>query len=153
VSEATVATLLIGVVLGYLGQRSRMCFVGGIRDFALVRDSELLRGLVAFVVVAWLAFSVAGALDAPLAGPAAGGVPIPGLGEALPSPWTYVALTAVAAFGVGLFSVLADGCPLRQHVMAGQGAGSAVLYLGGFYVGVVVYGLVVQPWIAGLFGG
>jgi hypothetical protein len=37
--------------------------------------------------------------------------------------------------------------------MAGQGAGSAVLYLGGFYVGVVVYGLVVQPWIAGLFGG
>jgi hypothetical protein len=45
---AAVATLVIGVVLGYLGQRSRMCFVGGIRDFILVRDTYLLKGLLAF---------------------------------------------------------------------------------------------------------
>ena len=37
-----IATLVIGVILGYLGQRSRMCFVGGIRDFILVRDVSLL---------------------------------------------------------------------------------------------------------------
>ena len=35
---AAVATLMIGLILGYLGQRSRMCFIGGIRDFILVRD-------------------------------------------------------------------------------------------------------------------
>ena len=53
---AAIATLVIGVILGYLGQRSRMCFVGGIRDFILVRDTALLKGLVAFGLTAWLAF-------------------------------------------------------------------------------------------------
>jgi hypothetical protein len=37
--------------------------------------------------------------------------------------------------------------------MAGQGSPGALLYLAGFYVGVVVYDLVVQGWIAGAFGG
>ena len=45
---AAIATLVIGVIVGYLAQRSRMCFVGGIRDFILVRDTELLKGLIAF---------------------------------------------------------------------------------------------------------
>lgn len=53
-------TLLMGVILGYLAQRSRMCFIGGLRDFILVRDKELLKGVAAFFVTAWLAFSVAG---------------------------------------------------------------------------------------------
>ena len=55
---AAIVTLVAGVVLGYLGQRSRMCFVGGIRDFMLVRDTSLLRGLAAFGLTAWLAFPV-----------------------------------------------------------------------------------------------
>ena len=57
---AAVATLLIGLVIGYLAQRSRMCFIGGIRDFILVRDTELLKGLVAFGLTAWIAFPLAG---------------------------------------------------------------------------------------------
>src|SRR3989304_1203886 len=51
-----ISALIAGVILGYLGQRSRMCFVGGIRDFILVRDTYLLRGLFAFGLTAWLAF-------------------------------------------------------------------------------------------------
>lgn len=153
-SEASLATLGVGLLVGYVGQRSRMCFVGGIRDFVLVRDSELLRGLIAFVVAGWLAFSVAGAVDPALAGPAAGGLPVPGLsGGELPGSATFVLLTTSAAFLVGLGSVLADGCPLRQHVMAGQGSRGALLYLAGFYAGVVLYDLVVQDWIARAFGG
>ena len=61
---AAVATLVIGSVLGYLGQRSRMCFVGGIRDFVLVRDTYLLRGLMAFGLTAWLGFTLARAAGA-----------------------------------------------------------------------------------------
>ena len=57
---AAIATLVIGVILGYLGQRSRMCFVGGIRDFILVRDTALLKGLIAFGLTAWLMFPLAG---------------------------------------------------------------------------------------------
>ncbi len=54
-------TLIVGMIVGYLAQRSRMCFIGGLRDFILVRDHELLKGIIAFFVTAWLAFSVAGA--------------------------------------------------------------------------------------------
>ncbi|MFN8455191.1 MAG: hypothetical protein U0401_11080 [Anaerolineae bacterium] len=54
------ATLVVGIIVGYLAQRSRMCFIGGLRDFILVRDNELLKGVIAFFVTAWLAFSVAG---------------------------------------------------------------------------------------------
>src|SRR2546428_13437594 len=57
---AAVVTLLAGAVIGYLGQRSRMCFVGGIRDFVLVRDTYLLRGLIAFGLTAWLTFPMTG---------------------------------------------------------------------------------------------
>jgi uncharacterized protein len=153
VSEAALATLCVGVVIGYVGQRARMCFVGGIRDFVLVRDTELLRGLVAFFVTGWVAFSLAGAVDPAAAGPAAGGLPLPATGADLPSPTTYVLLTALAAFAVGFLSVLADGCPFRQHVLAAQGMSSGVLYLAGFYGGVVVYDVWVQGWIARAFGG
>jgi uncharacterized protein len=147
------ATLGVGLLIGYVGQRARMCFVGGIRDFVLVRDTELLRGLVAFFVTAWLAFSLAGAVDPAAAGPAAGGLPLLGAGGGMPSPATYVLLTAVAAFVVGFLSVLADGCPFRQHVVAAQGSSSGVCYVVGFYGGAIVYDLWVQGWIAGAFGG
>src|SRR6266702_3594769 len=105
---AAIATLVIGVVLGYLGQRSRMCFVGGVRDFILVRDTYLLRGLIAFGLTAWLAFSFAGLVVGARPGPFA--VP----------DFVTMALTVLGGFGVGFFSTLANGCPLRQHVLAAQ---------------------------------
>ena len=60
--EPALVTLVMGIILGYLAQRSRICFIGGLRDFVLVRDTELLKGAVAFFITTWLAFSVAGAL-------------------------------------------------------------------------------------------
>ena len=51
------------------------------------------------------------------------------------APVAYVGLTAGAAFGLGLLSVLANGCPFRQHVLAAQGSSSATFYLAGFYGG------------------
>jgi uncharacterized membrane protein YedE/YeeE len=130
---AAVATLVIGVILGYLGQRSRMCFVGGIRDYILVRDTYLLRGLIAFGLTAWLAF--------PLAGLVAGVHPGPfGFPDAV-----TVALTILGGFGVGYFSILANGCPLRQHVLAAQGVKSSITYLAGFLAGAVIFHVWVAP--------
>jgi uncharacterized membrane protein YedE/YeeE len=131
---AAVATLVIGIVLGYLAQRSRMCFVGGIRDFIVVRDTALLKGLVAFGLTGWLLFPVAGLLT----------------GEATPaidiSDAVTLALTIAGGFGVGYVSTLANGCPLRQHVLAAQGVRSSIAYLAGFFAGAVVF----HVWIAGL---
>jgi hypothetical protein len=132
---AAVATLVIGVILGYLGQRSRMCFVGGIRDFILVRDSYLLKGLIAFGLTAWLAF--------PLVGLFAGARPGPfGVSDAVTA-----VLTILGGFGVGYFSTLANGCPLRQHVLAAQGVRSSIAYLAGFFAGAVIFHVWFAPLI------
>ena len=130
---ASIATLVIGVILGYLGQRSRMCFVGGIRDFILVRDTALLKGLVAFGLTAWLAF--------PLVSLVIG----TGLGPFGVSDAVTIALTIVGGFGVGYVSTLANGCPLRQHVLAAQGVTSSMAYLGGFFAGAVIFHVGVAP--------
>ncbi len=58
--HVVILTLVLGIVLGYLAQRSRMCFIGGLRDFLLVGDTALLKGMIAFLVTAWFAYSLAG---------------------------------------------------------------------------------------------
>jgi hypothetical protein len=130
---AAVATLVAGVVLGYLGQRSRMCFVGGIRDFMLVRDGYLLRGLAAFGLTAWLAFPLVAAVGRAGVGPF--GTP----------DIVTAALTVLGGFGVGYVSTLANGCPFRQHVLAAQGVVSSASYLAGFFAGAVVFHLWAAP--------
>lgn len=132
---AAVATLVIGVVIGYLGQRSRMCFVGGVRDFILVRDTALLKGLVAFGLTAWLAFPLAGLMTG---SPRA---PFGGLDA------VAAVLTVTGGWGVGFFSTLANGCPLRQHVLAAQGVRSSIVYLGGFFAGAVIFHVWVASWV------
>ena len=58
--SVALVSLVAGLIVGYVGQRTRMCFVGGLRDIILVRDRELLKGLVAFAVTAfaWMAPAV-----------------------------------------------------------------------------------------------
>ena len=130
---AAIATLVIGIVLGYLGQRSRMCFVGGIRDFILVRDTALLKGLAAFGATAWLTFPLASLVA---------GTPS---GAYSAADMVTVILTVAGGFGVGYVSTLANGCPLRQHVLAAQGIMSSWTYLAGFFAGAVAFHAWVGP--------
>ena len=132
---AAIASLVVGVIIGFVGQRSRMCFVGGIRDWILVRDTFLLKGLVAFLLVGWVAFPLSGLV---------GGQPIGDFGS--PALIT-LALTAAGGFGVGYWSVLAEGCPFRQHVLAAQGSVGSIVYLGGFVTGSFLFHLLVAPLI------
>ncbi len=165
---AAVFTLVAGLVVGWLAQRSRLCFVGGLRDWILVRDTALLKGVLAFALTAWIAFPIASRVAERVA------LPLPAMGGAQngPSALAYtvasveVAPSATApansaapgiplavllflgGLGLGVFSVLAGGCPLRQHVLAGQGRGSALGYLAGFYAGALVF----EAWILPLLG-
>lgn len=132
---AALASLIVGVVIGFVGQRSRMCFVGGIRDFILVRDTFLLKGLIAFGLVAWISF--------PLAALAGGAV----VGDFGRPTLTALILVVVGGFGVGYLSILANGCPFRQHVLAAQGAADSMVYLAGFLAGVFVFHALVSPLI------
>ncbi len=160
-------TLVMGIILGYLAQRSRFCLIGGLRDFILVRDTELLKGAIAFFITAWVAFSVAsvfGLVDlqaprlqetiqeaghsvtssAPATQPASTGL----VRKITWTNWPIWVLTAVAGIALGFFSTLANGCPTRQHILAAQGIQDSAFYLIGFYFGVVVFYLITKPLIA-----
>lgn len=133
---AAVASLGVGLIIGFVGQRSRMCFVAGIRDWILVRDTFLLKGLIAFLLVGWVAFPLSGLIG----GAALGDFGVPTL--------SGFAIVAAGGFGVGYFSVLANGCPFRQHVLAAQGTGGSMVYLGGFITGAFVFHAWVGPLLA-----
>lgn len=51
-------TLGLGLVLGFLAQRSRVCFVGAIRDWLLAGDWSGLWAVLSFAATAALTFAV-----------------------------------------------------------------------------------------------
>jgi uncharacterized membrane protein YedE/YeeE len=135
----SISTLVIGGIIGYLGQRSRMCTIGGLRDFILVRDTGLLKGAAAMLVTAWVAFGLLSLLDGSAIGRgliAAG---------TTPSGLTAVAALVIGGVLLGLFATLSGACPLRQHVLAGQGRVGAWSFLAGFYLAAVVYTSWISP--------
>lgn len=126
------ASLVVGMIIGYLGQRSRFCFVAAVRDYLLIQDTEKLKGVLAFLLVGWLTFPLVALVGGP--------------------PMTQAAVTGsalllavVGGAGVGLVSTLANGCPLRQHILAAQGAVNALIYLVGFLVGGLLFDVAVAP--------
>jgi len=133
-----VVTLVVGLVLGYMGQRSRFCTISGLRDFYLVRDTYRLKGLIGIAVGGIIGFTVvkwiAGMSDLP-------GLPgFPLLGDGLNvEPMVLLPISIVGGFGMAFFSVMAEGCPFRQHVMAGEGSLSGMLYLLGLVVGIIFF--------------
>ena len=154
----SLAFLGIGLVVGFLAQRSRMCFVAGLRDWILVRDTELLTGLFAFLATVWVLTSVFTALGVlPHGVPEYGGAaaatggPAPSrtltfvrIGDAGGAPLSsllnnFFIATLAGGFLVGVFSVIAGGCVMRQHVLCAQGDRNSLFYLVGFYGAVVVY--------------
>jgi uncharacterized protein len=138
---AAIATLLGGVLLGYTGQRSRMCFVGAFRDLLAVGDRYRLKGFLAFVATILVLRPLLPVLI--------------GTDQEIIRPFVFdgltvglVAVTVVAGAAIGFASTLANGCPFRQHVLAAQGAVSSVWYLVGFFAGAFAYHFWVAPEIA-----
>lgn len=43
--------LVLGVIMGYVSQRSRFCIQGGFRDFFLFKQTYLLKGTLAAMAV------------------------------------------------------------------------------------------------------
>lgn len=127
------ATLFVGFVAGWLGQRSRMCFIGGYRDYILVRDTGLIKGTLAFFLAAWTTLAVASLLF-----PETHLATYPPLTAALLTD-SFVWTSLGGGFALGVFTTLSDACPLRHHVMAGQGRVDSMLFILGLAVGAAVY--------------
>ena len=118
-------SLVVGLFVGVLAQRTRMCFVGGWRDLMMVRDSYLFSGIAAFFIGAIMANAALGYIDWGFVGqPVAHDNHL----------WNFLGMVLV-----GLAATLLGGCPLRQLVLSGEGDTDA---------GVTVLGLVVGAAIA-----
>lgn len=109
--------LIVGLVVGAVAQRTRLCMVGGIRDLILFKDSYLLSGFLAILLFSAggnyvLGFAKYGFAEQPVAH--------------VDVLWNFLGMVLT-----GWGSVLLGGCPLRQLILAGQGnIDSAVAVLG-----------------------
>lgn len=112
-------SLIVGLAVGAIVQRTRICTVGGFRDAILIRDFHLLSGLVGiflFALIGNLIFNPAafkiGFVEQPIAHN--------------DFVWNFLGMTLA-----GLGSCLLGGCPLRQTILAAEGnTDSAVTVLG-----------------------
>jgi uncharacterized protein len=138
----SVAFLVVGFSAGYLGQGSRMCFVGGFRDFLLVRDTALLKGLMSFFATTWIAVSVLRLTGVIV-------THYPALTDAALSRFGIVSLAG--GLLIGFVSTLSGGCPLRHHVLLGQGRLDSGTYFIGFYAGIAIYYKLIVLLLKGLF--
>lgn len=117
-------SLIAGLIVGALAQRSRLCMVGGMRDMIMFKDSHLLSGFIAIIVVALIGniafgYFKLGFAEQPVAH-------TDGL-------WNFLGMVIV-----GWGSVLLGGCPLRQLILAGEGNTDSAVTVMGSLVGAAI---------------
>jgi uncharacterized membrane protein YedE/YeeE len=129
---ASIATLILGFVIGYLGQRSRLCFVSGYRDLMLTHDTTLLKGVGGAFIGALGGFILFSLLGSGILG-------FPMVLQTTMLTRSALIITIVAGLGVGVVGALSGGCPYRMHILAAEGKKTYWVYLLGFYAGLIFY--------------
>ena len=117
-------SLVAGLVVGALAQRSRLCMAGGIRDTVLFKDFHLLTGFLAIFVTMLIGNLILGQFN-----PTAAVQPVAHHDYV----WSFLGM-ALAGWG----SILLGGCPLRQLILAGEGNGDSAVTVLGMLVGAAV---------------
>ncbi len=136
-----IVSLVVGLLIGFLAQRSRFCTMGAIRDFVLFRQNHLLLGFVTLVVVAFIVNVILGQFH-------------PGFAKQpvahTMSLWNFGGMVLA-----GLAFALSGGCPGRQLFLAGEGDGDAAVFVMGMTVGAGFshnFGLASSPDGVGPYG-
>lgn len=114
-------SLIIGIVVGALCQKSRLCTVGGIRDAVMFKDFNLLWGFVGVLVAVVIGNLILGNFKFGFEGQ-----PI----AHTDGIWNFLGMALV-----GWASVLLGGCPLRQLVLAGEGNTDSAITVVGMIAG------------------
>lgn len=122
-----IISLIAGLIVGGLAQRTRLCMAGGFRDIFLVKDFRLIIGFVGILI---------GAVVINLILTAATGNSYFNIGmSGQPVAHSDVLWNILGMYLVGLGSVLLGGCPLRQLVLSGEGNSDSALTVLGLGVG------------------
>ena len=116
------ASLVVGLVIGALAQRTRFCTMGALRDVLLMGDTHLMSGATAMVAVAAVVNAVLGQFRAP----GFFGQPVAHSQHL----WNFLGMVLA-----GLAYSLAGGCPGRQLFLTGEGDGDAAMFVLGMITG------------------
>jgi uncharacterized membrane protein YedE/YeeE len=136
-----IVSLIFGLLIGYFGQRARLCYIAGYRDFTLVRDTYVLKGMYGTAVGAFGGFLIFKFLGGDVPGwPMLAETP----GMHLISSWLFA---IVGGLGLGFFACLSGGCPYRNHIMAMEGKKTFWAYAAGFWIGLVYFNLVTNRFL------
>lgn len=129
-----ILSLIAGLFLGAIFQRSRFCMIAAVRDTVLFKDTHILQGVIALVIVAFLTNLALGSFhlgfsNQPIAH-----------NDAV---WNFLGMLLS-----GIAFTLAGGCPGRQLVLAGEGDGDAGVFVFGLLFGAAIahnFGLASSP--------
>jgi len=114
-------SLVIGLSVGFLAQRTRLCTMGAIRDVILIRNTYLLSGILGILITAFIMNLLLGQFKAGFSNQ-----PIAHTNHL----WNFMGMVLA-----GLAFALAGGCPGRQLFLSGEGDGDAAIFATGMIVG------------------
>ncbi|NWF52326.1 MAG: YedE-related selenium metabolism membrane protein [Nitrospirae bacterium] len=114
-------SLIVGLLIGFLAQRTRFCTMGAIRDILLIRNFHLASGVFALLIAAFITNLILGQFKLGFAGQ-----PVAHTNHI----WNFLGMSLT-----GLASALAGGCPGRQLFLAGEGDGDAAIFVLGMIFG------------------
>ncbi|MGF7058275.1 YedE family putative selenium transporter [Brassicibacter mesophilus] len=129
-------SLIAGLLVGGVLQRTRLCTAGGFRDAFLIKDFHFLWGLIGIFVFALLGNLIFNFETFKIGFE---GQPIAHADHV----WNFLGMALV-----GLTAVLLGGCPLRQTILAGEGDTDAAVTILGLIVGAAFahnFGLAASP--------
>lgn len=129
-------SLVLGMIVGGVLQRSRICTAGAFRDMMLIRDSHFLWGIIGIFVVNLIANLI---LNFESFNVGFEGQPVAHADHL----WNVLGMVLT-----GICSVLLGGCPVRQTILASEGDADAGITILGVTVGAAFahnFGLASSP--------
>lgn len=136
-----VVSLVAGLTVGFVAQRSRFCTMGALRDLFLFRQTHLFLGIVGLAVAAFVTNLILGQFK-----PGFVGQPV----AHTMGVWNFAGMALA-----GLAFALAGGCPGRQLFLSGEGDGDAGIFVLGMITGAGIshnFGLASSPAGLGPYG-
>ena len=131
-----ILSLILGMVVGIVLQRSRICTAGAFRDMMLIKDTHFLWGIIGIFVVNLIANLV---LNFESFNLGFVGQPVAHTNHL----WNIIGMILT-----GICSVLLGGCPVRQTILAGEGDADAAITILGVTIGAAFahnFGLASSP--------
>lgn len=114
-------SILAGIMIGFIAQRTRFCTMGSLRDIILMRDFHLISGVIALVIVAFVLNMIFGQVS--------WGFAMQKVGHSN-HLWNFLGMALA-----GLAFAMAGGCPGRQLFLAGEGDSDAGIFVLGMITG------------------